>query len=77
MISALSLEYINRIYKDIKRTIVEELDEGDAKDARLYALENIKSGKLSFKNTLKSTAIFLLCYLFLVVTFWHWWSIYG
>lgn len=59
------------ISNELEDAINNELEEGDTKKARLLDLYNIRNTKLSLKNHLKSTAIFLLCYSFLGVTMWH------
>lgn len=65
------------ITNDLEKIIKTELEEGDTQKARLRDLDQIRDVKLSTNSHLKSTAIFLLCYSFLIVTLWHWFQIIG
>jgi hypothetical protein len=56
--------------RSLEEKIKNELEESDTKKARLHDLYKIKDKKLSTLNTLKSTFIFLICYSFLIITFY-------
>lgn len=60
------------IIKDLEIIIRTKLEEGDTQKERLHDLQQIRDVKLSTVNHLKSTGIFLLCYLFLIATLWNW-----
>ncbi|NLR74107.1 hypothetical protein [Leeia aquatica] len=66
---------LKTISKDLESKIKNELDAGDTQKARLHDLQQIHNIKLSTTSQFKSTIIFFLCYTFLVVTVWHWFSI--
>lgn len=63
----------SKIRKDIENLIITDLEEGDTKKARLHDLTQIQTVKPSAKNTVKSTIIFILCYSFLIATYFHLW----
>lgn len=59
------------ITEDLEEKIKTKLKDGDTKKARLHDLYQIRDVKLAMKSHLKSTAIFLLCYSFLIVSLVH------
>ncbi len=60
--------------KDLEKMISEELEKGDAQDARLLRLYQVRDKKLSTITHIKSIWIFLICYSFLSITLWHWYK---
>lgn len=58
----------NKVKKEIEKSIKNTLLEDDSKKARLFELRELSDEKLRVTKLIPATSIFILCYIFLVLS---------